>query len=234
MDFDSYVFILKIYIYIQWLWKEEEEKIDSMLPVVIAMVGAIIAGAWCMHQGSTINASVSVEGKGNNLWGSLLTLIGSSLILVGIFIIPIMLIEQVPTPAIFVSAVLSMLLILGVASSAKSDGDEEGVRKALGKLGSLGNMMVVTILISFVFLMAPKIGGESGIMIPEMVWQPLLGCIVMVAGLATASLCIMADVKSGSEMLIANEGLYIWALLFVALGEGLAIYGLIVAILLIG
>jgi len=35
-------------------------------------------------------------------------------------------------------------------------------------------------------------------------------------------------------MLIANEGLSIWALLFVALWEGLAIYGLITSILLIG
>ncbi|MQY83404.1 hypothetical protein GH157_06920 [archaeon] len=136
-------------------------------------------------------------------------------------------------PAIFVSAVLSMLVITVVVSSAKSDGDEEGVKKALGKLGSLGNMMVVTILIGFVFLMAPKIGGEIGL-IPEMVWKPLLGCIVMVAGLATACLSIIAGVKAGSEMLISNEGLSIWALLFVALGEGLAIYGLIVAILLIG
>jgi len=143
-----------------------------------------------------------------------------------------MLIEQVSIPAIFVSAVLSMLVITVVASSAKSDGDEKGVKGALGKLGTVGNLMVITIIIVLVFFMAPKIGGD--IMIPEMVWRPLLGAIVMVAGLSTASMAIIAGVKSGGEMLISNEGLSIWALLFVALGEGLAIYGLIVAILLIG
>jgi len=204
-----------------------------MLPVVVAMSGAVFAGSWCMHHGSTISASSSIEGKGNSLWGSLLTLIGSSLISVGIFVVPIMLIEQVPRAAIFVSAVLSMLLITVVASSAKSNGDEEGVKKALGKLGTVGNLMVITIILGFVFPMASKIGGEIGL-IPEMVWKPLLGAIVMVAGLSTACISIIAGVKAGGEMLIANEGLSIWALLFVALGEGLAIYGLIVAILLIG
>jgi F0F1-type ATP synthase membrane subunit c/vacuolar-type H+-ATPase subunit K len=44
----------------------------------------------------------------------------------------------------------------------------------------------------------------------------------------------MTAVKAGSEMLIEKPELSIWSLLFVALGEGLAIYGLIVAILLIG
>jgi len=53
------------------------------------------------------------------------------------------------------------------------------------------------------------------------------------SGLA-AAMCIMTAVKAGSEMLISNPELSIWSLLFVALGEGLAIYGLIVAILLIG
>jgi len=203
-----------------------------MLPAAVAMSGAIIAGSWCLHQGSTINASAAVERKSTSLWGSLLALIGSGIISVGLFIVPIMLIEQVSIPAIFVSAVLSMLVITVVASSAKSDGDEKGVKGALGKLGTVGNLMVITIIIVLVFFMAPKIGGD--IMIPEMVWRPLLGAIVMVAGLSTASMAIIAGVKSGGEMLISNEGLSIWALLFVALGEGLAIYGLIVAILLIG
>jgi F0F1-type ATP synthase membrane subunit c/vacuolar-type H+-ATPase subunit K len=44
----------------------------------------------------------------------------------------------------------------------------------------------------------------------------------------------MTAVKAGAEMLIQKPELSIWSLLFVALGEGLAIYGLIVAILLIG
>jgi V/A-type H+-transporting ATPase subunit K len=52
------------------------------------------------------------------------------------------------------------------------------------------------------------------------------------AGFA-AALCIMVAAKAGSEMLTQKPELSIWSLLFVALGEGLAIYGLIVAILMV-
>ena len=210
-----------------------EEKIDSMLPAAVAMSGAIIAGSLCIQQGAIINASAAVERKGTSLWGSLLALIGSCLISVGLFIAPMMLLETISISTMSISAILSILVIVIVASSAKSDGDEKSVKGSLGKLGTVGNLMVITIIIGLVFFMAPKIGGEFGL-IPETVWRPLLGAIVMVAGLSTASMAIIAGVKSGGEMLIANEGLSIWALLFVALGEGLAIYGLIVAILLIG
>ena len=49
-----------------------------------------------------------------------------------------------------------------------------------------------------------------------------------------SALCIMVAAKAGAEMLVEKPELSIWSLLFVALGEGLAIYGLIVAILLSG
>ena len=71
-------------------------------------------------------------------------------------------------------------------------------------------------------------------MIPDTAWGPLMGALTMIGSAFAAALCIMTAVKSGSEMLIAKPELSIWSLLFVALGEGLAIYGLIVAILLIG
>jgi len=47
-----------------------------------------------------------------------------------------------------------------------------------------------------------------------------------------SALCIVVEAKAGADMLIEGPELSIWSLLFVALGEGLAIYGLIVAILL--
>lgn len=212
---------------------EEEKKIDSLLPVVVAMSGALVVGAWCLIQGTTINASTSIEKRGTSLWGSILILIGTCIISIGIFVIPNMLLEKTSNPIIFVSAVISALIISLVGSSAKNQKDEKGINESLGKLGKVGSLTAITIIIGFVLLLAQNSGGES-LMIPEGVWRPLLGTIVMVAGLATAAMSIMAGVKSGGEMLIANEGLSIWALLFVALGEGLAIYGLIVSILLIG
>ena len=71
-------------------------------------------------------------------------------------------------------------------------------------------------------------------MIPESAWGLLMGALTMIGSAFAAALCIMTAVKAGSEMLIQKPELSIWSLLFVALGEGLAIYGLIVAILLIG
>jgi len=49
-----------------------------------------------------------------------------------------------------------------------------------------------------------------------------------------ASLAVMVAVKAGAEMITEKPELSIWSLLFIALGEGLAIYGLIVTILMLG
>jgi len=211
---------------------EEVTEIE-LLPVAVAMSSAFIAGSWCIIQGSTINASKILEKRGTSVWGSLLSLIGACLISIGLFIAPIMLLEQISIPSMFISGVLSLLIITLIARTAKSDGDEKGLKEALGKIGTIGKLAAIMIIVTLILLLAPNIGGENEV-IPENVWGPILGTIVMVSGLATASMAIMAGVKSGGEMLIANEGLSIWALLFVALGEGLAIYGLIVSILLIG
>lgn len=71
-------------------------------------------------------------------------------------------------------------------------------------------------------------------MIPESAWPLLTGALTMIGAGFAAALCIMVAAKAGAEMLIERPELSIWSLLFVALGEGLAIYGLIVAILLSG
>lgn len=88
-------------------------------------------------------------------------------------------------------------------------------------------LMVVDLL--FVILLV--LGGESG-MIPESAWPLLTGSLTMIGAGFAAALCIMVAAKAGAEMLVEKPELSIWSLLFVALGEGLAIYGLIVAILL--
>ncbi len=70
-------------------------------------------------------------------------------------------------------------------------------------------------------------------MIPESAWPLLSGALTMIGAGFAAALCIMVAAKAGSEMLRERPELSIWSLLFVALGEGLAIYGLIVTILMV-
>jgi len=90
----------------------------------------------------------------------------------------------------------------------------------------------IVILISFISVMMSGIGGGVGV-IPESAWPLLLGAVTMLGAAACAAICIMVAVKSGSAAMVEKPELSIWSLLFVALGEGLAIYGLIVALLIV-
>ncbi len=69
-------------------------------------------------------------------------------------------------------------------------------------------------------------------MIPESAWPLLTSAFTMIGAAFASALCIMVAAKAGADMLIERPELSIWSLLFIALGEGLAIYGLIIAILL--
>lgn len=88
------------------------------------------------------------------------------------------------------------------------------------------------LIIDLLFIIGIMFGGETG-MIPESAWPLLMGAMTMIGAGFAAALCIMVAAKSGAEMITQRPELSIWSLLFIALGEGLAIYGLIVAILLI-
>ncbi len=88
------------------------------------------------------------------------------------------------------------------------------------------------LIIDLLFVIGIMFGGETG-MIPESAWPLLMGAMTMIGAGFAAALCIMVAAKSGAEMITQRPELSIWSLLFIALGEGLAIYGLIVAILLI-
>jgi V/A-type H+-transporting ATPase subunit K len=94
-----------------------------------------------------------------------------------------------------------------------------------------GFLLTVDLLFVIVLIFSGNGGGEGG-MIPLDAWPLLTGALTMIGAGFAAALCIMVAAKSGAEMLSERPELSIWALLFVALGEGLAIYGLIVAILL--
>ncbi len=140
--------------------------------------------------------------------------------------------ETVSPTVILFAGIISMLALILVTSIAKSAGDEKSVKSALDGMSSWGAITVIMILGSILFILIG--GGGESVMIPESAWGLLMGALTMIGSAFAAALCIMAGVKAGGEMLVEKPELSIWALLFVALGEGLAIYGLIVAILLIG
>jgi V/A-type H+-transporting ATPase subunit K len=140
--------------------------IESTLPSAIIAAAMLIVAAWCIIQGSTINASAEVEQK-SSIWGVLLNVVGAFL------------------------TIIDLLFIVNII-----------------------------------------FGGETG-MIPESAWPLLTGALTMIGAGFAAALCIMVAAKAGAEMITQKPELSTWSLLFIALGEGLAIYGLIVAILLI-
>ena len=90
--------------------------------------------------------------------------------------------------------------------------------------------LVLNVLFVLVILLG---GGGEANMISDAAWKLIASALTMMGAGFASALCIMVAAKAGSEMLTERPELSIWSLLFVALGEGLAIYGLIVAILMI-
>jgi V/A-type H+-transporting ATPase subunit K len=204
---------------------------EAFLPAAIMMAVSVIAAAWCLTQGSTINASAAVEKGGSSAWGVSLNLLGVLLLFYG-FISGLMLMAEAVNTLMII--LLGILLFLGfslVVAIAKTKGDEKSVTEALDNLGAWGIITAIVIFLSLLFIVIG--GGEGGEMIPETAWPLLMGALTMIGAGFAAALCIVSAVKAGSEMLTQRPELSIWSLLFVALGEGLAIYGLIVAILLV-
>ena len=95
----------------------------------------------------------------------------------------------------------------------------------------VGFTIFINLLLSIILLFG---GGGEGDLIPAEAWGVLTAAMTMIGAAFASALCIMVAAKAGAEMLVERPELSIWSLLFVALGEGLAIYGLIVAILLSG
>jgi F0F1-type ATP synthase membrane subunit c/vacuolar-type H+-ATPase subunit K len=94
-----------------------------------------------------------------------------------------------------------------------------------------GFTIVINLMLSIILLFG---GGGEGDLIPAEAWGVLTAAMTMIGAAFASALCIMVAAKAGAEMLVERPELSIWSLLFVALGEGIAIYGLIVAILLSG
>ena len=206
-------------------------KIVDFIPAAITMAASIIAATWCMSQGSTINASTTAEKGRSSVWGTALNYFGALLIFFGFLSGIMLLTEPASATVMLFMGLISMLGLVLVITAGRSRGDEEGIKSTLGTMNTWGIITAFIIVSSLIFILSD--GGE-GMLVPESAWPLLMGALTMVGSGLAAAMCIMTAVKSGSEMLISNPDLSIWSLLFVALGEGLAIYGLIVAILLIG
>ena len=210
----------------------EVVNVADLIPVAITFAASIIAAAWGMVQGATINASTTGEKGRASVWGVSLNLIGVLIIFYGFLGGQMLMMETVSPMLTLLMGVMIIMGLILVVSITGSGGNEKTIIAALDNLGSWGKITTVVIFFSIIFILIG--GGGESVMIPESAWGLLMGALTMIGSAFAAALCIMTAVKSGSEMLIAKPELSIWSLLFVALGEGLAIYGLIVAILLIG
>ena len=139
--------------------------------------------------------------------------------------------ELLPSAIIVSTSILAAAWSMTQGSIISASAEMEGKSTPVWgvSLNAFGGFaVVVNVLFTIVILFG---GGEGG-MIPESAWPLLTGALTMIGAAFASALCIMVAAKAGAEMLTERPELSIWSLLFVALGEGLAIYGLIVAILL--
>lgn len=141
--------------------------------------------------------------------------------------------ELLPIAIIIAASILASAWSMIQGSIINSAAEIEGKSTPVWGVG-LNAFGGFTIIVNVLFTIVILFGGGEGNMIPESAWPLLTGALTMVGAAFASALCIMVAAKAGAEMLVEKPELSIWSLLFVALGEGLAIYGLIVAILLSG
>ena len=139
----------------------------------------------------------------------------------------VVLAEAIIIVVMMLAAIWAMTHGSTIGTSAEVEGKSSAWASALNAFGAF-------LLVIDLFIIILVFGGGEGGTIPESAWPLLTGALTMIGAGFAAALCIMVAAKSGAEMLTERPELSIWSLLFVAHGEGLAIYGLIVAILLSG
>jgi len=131
-----------------------------------------------------------------------------------------------------VAILLTGVYMITQGATINASADMEGKSTPWGVgLTSFGGFMII---VSILFIIINVLGGGEGGMIPESAWPLLTSSLTLIGAAFASALCIMVAAKAGADMLIERPELSIWSLLFIALGEGLAIYGLIIAILLSG
>ena len=141
--------------------------------------------------------------------------------------------ELLPSAIIVSTSILAAAWSMTQGSIISASAEMEGKSTPVWGV-SLNAFGGFTVVVNVLFTIVILFGGGEGGMIPESAWPLLTGALTMIGAAFASALCIMVAAKAGAEMLVERPELSIWSLLFVALGEGLAIYGLIVAILLSG
>jgi F0F1-type ATP synthase membrane subunit c/vacuolar-type H+-ATPase subunit K len=142
-------------------------------------------------------------------------------------------VELLPIAVIVSASILAAAWSMIQGSVINASAEMEGKSTPVWGV-SLNAFGGFTVVVNVLFTIVILFGGGEGGMIPESAWPLLTGALTMIGAAFASALCIMVAAKAGAEMLVERPELSIWSLLFVALGEGLAIYGLIVAILLSG
>ena len=197
----------------------------------ILMMASILAAAWLLVRGSTIGASAMVEKPETSIWGLMLNTSGILILIYG-FITALMMMMPEMTSVLTLLAVdvlvAAVALIAWVAKGMRTDISIEEIFKRVTHWAAGCGIAVIFSLIIWKL----SWGGGVGV-IPESAWPLMMGAVTMLGAALCAAICIMVAVKAGSAAMVENPELSIWSLLFVALGEGLAIYGLIVALLIV-
>jgi len=206
-------------------------ELGAVIPASILMMVGIIAAAWCVIRGSTIGASAMVEKPETSIWGLILNTTGILILIYGFITALMVMMPQMP-PVLTLLAVellvATMALIVWVAKGMRTNTSIEQIfPRVTHWAAGCGIAVIISLIIWNLFK-----GGGVGT-IPESAWPLLLGAVTMLGAAFAAALCIMVAVRSGSAAMVEKPELSIWSLLFVALGEGLAIYGLIVALLIV-
>jgi len=141
--------------------------------------------------------------------------------------------DMIPSAIIIGASILASAWVMIQGSVINAAAEVEGKSTPVWgvMLNAFGGF---TVIVNVLFTIVILFGGGEGDMIPESAWPLITGALTMIGAAFASALCIMVAAKAGAEMLVERPELSIWSLLFVALGEGIAIYGLIVAILLSG
>ena len=201
-----------------------------VLGPILIMVGTL-AASWLLVRGSTIGASAMVEKPETAIWGLVLNITG---ILILIFSFVTALITMVPNMLSILTLIAGEVLVAAVALIlwvAKGMRNEVSVEEIFPRVTQWAAGCGIAVTFSLIIWKLSSGGGVG--MIPESAWPLMMGAVTMLGAALCAALCIMVAVKAGSAAMVTNPELSIWSLLFVALGEGLAIYGLIVALLIV-
>ncbi len=206
-------------------------ELSPFLLGTILMMASILAAAWLLVRGSTIGASAMVEKPETSIWGLMLNTSGILILIYG-FITALMMMMPEMTSLLTLLAVdvlvAAVALIIWVAKGMRTNISIEEIFKRVTQWAAGSGIAVIFSLIIW------KLGYGGGVgVIPESAWPLMMGAVTMLGAALCAALCIMVAVKAGSAAMVENPELSIWSLLFVALGEGLAIYGLIVALLIV-